>query len=169
MVRSKWKNSGTSNVYTGQTRLLCVKGYSNPTKAQSPSKARGRESPILGTVALSEHSFVFLLFLCILSTIPQNVQKFLTVQTVREIQKGAYTCVRCPVTLPSQLSSARTSTFNIIQRSTPVRKLVRPSESLLLSIHCFGSNHHRQLHDVCCAVHSVLTTMWSNKYSQSRC
>jgi hypothetical protein len=45
-----------------QARLPCVKSYSNLTKAQSPSKARGRESPIFGVVALSEHSFVFLLF-----------------------------------------------------------------------------------------------------------
>ena len=47
-------------------------------------EAQGRESPILGIIALSEHSFVFLSLppvfprIWVSLSIPQNVQKFLT-------------------------------------------------------------------------------------------
>ena len=63
-----------------RARRLCAKGYSN----QSPKpEAQGRESLILGIVALSEHYFVFLFLppvfprIWVSLSILQNVQKFL--------------------------------------------------------------------------------------------
>ena len=71
-VRNEVRSFGAIKLenVTNEARLLCIKVI--------PTKARGREPPMFGTVALSEHPFVFLSFsaTCTLSIL-QNVQKFL--------------------------------------------------------------------------------------------